>query len=684
MKQLTLAILFATSSLVMADGPADNTIENVRPVPPVGVELEPEVRKGLEERRDALNQKLQQLRQKRDGRVNELLPDVEIFHRAVDQALRFNEFYDKNEAKAAERLLDEGESRAAALLDGKSPWTRQTGLVVRGYRSRLDGTSLPYGLVVPEIAFLGGPRMRCDVWCRGRSEKGVEVQFIAGRMTQVGPIQPEDTLVLHPFGRYCNANKLAGEVDTLEAIEHAQKNYRIDSNRIAIRGFSMGGAAAWHLAVHYPDKWFAANPGAGFSETPNFLKVFQKEKLAPTWYEQKLWHMYDCPDWAANLRNCPTIAYSGEIDNQKQAADIMEPAAEREGMTLTHIVGPKTGHSIHPDSLKEIESRLATVDLSKSNMSKVLAGGNVFEPWRVSFQTYTLKYNKSYWVTINGVKEHWSEALVDIDIGKGPTVIRTKNVTDFSVTLPPRNVFFALSDEVTVVTDTHEVKIARKTPMQTDGFAEYRIRIDGKDIEFVKPTADLPGLHKKHNLQGPIDDAFMDSFLFVKPSGKSKHEMVEGWVQSEMDHAVKRWRSQMRGDARVKADSDVKDDDITRNNLILWGDPTSNAVLAKIADKLPLKWTENEIIVGNEKFPADKHAPVLIYPNPLNPEKYVVLNSGFTYREYDDLNNARQVPKLPDWAVIDLTVKPNARWPGKVVAADFFDEAWQVKPGVRP
>ena len=47
---------------------------------------------------------------------------------------------------------------------------------------------------------------------------------------------------------------------------------------------------------------------------------------------------------------------------------------------------------------------------------------------------------------------------------------------------------------------------------------------------------------------------------------------------------------------------------------------------------------------------------MLIYPNPLNPKKYVVLNSGFTFREFDYLNNARQIPKLPDWAVVDTTV----------------------------
>jgi hypothetical protein len=57
-----------------------------------------------------------------------------------------------------------------------------------------------------------------------------------------------------------------------------------------------------------------------------------------------------------------------------------------------------------------------------------------------------------------------------------------------------------------------------------------------------------------------------------------------------------------------------------------------------------------------------------------------VLNSGFTYRQYDYLNNARQVPKLPDWAVIDTSQPPNARTPGKIVNADFFDERWQLKP----
>ena len=71
--------------------------------------------------------------------------------------------------------------------------------------------------------------------------------------------------------------------------------------------------------------------------------------------------------------------------------------------------------------------------------------------------------------------------------------------------------------------------------------------------------------------------------------------------------------------------------------------------------------------------------PLLIYPNPLNPERYVVLNSSFTYREYDYLNNARQVPKLPDWAIYDAASPATSQRPGKLIDAGFFDERWNKK-----
>src|SRR5205085_9315426 len=105
---------------------------------------------------------------------------------------------------------------------------------------------------------------------------------------------------------------------------------------------------------------------------------------------------------------------------------------------------------------------------------------------------------------------------------------------------------------------------------------------------------------------------------------------------------------------------------------VLWGDTGSNQVLARIAGRLPIRWDPQAVHAGAQSYPADHHVPVLIYPNPLNPHRYVVLNSGFTFREYDYLNNARQTPKLPDYAIVDISIPPTAQSPGGIPAAGFF------------
>lgn len=123
------------------------------------------------------------------------------------------------------------------------------------------------------------------------------------------------------------------------------------------------------------------------------------------------------------------------------------------------------------------------------------------------------------------------------------------------------------------------------------------------------------------------------------------------------------------------------------HHIVLWGDPGSNQVLAKLfggetvqsgSTKLPLKWNKNELKMGNASYDSAHHAPVLVYPNPLSPSRYIVINSTFTFRQGSDTTNALQTPKLPDWAVVDLRTPPSKLAPGAVVDAGFFNEQWQL------
>src|SRR5207253_1854606 len=219
--------------------------------------------------------------------------------------------------------------------------------------------------------------------------------------------------------------------------------------------------------------------------------------------------------------------------------------------------------------------------------------------------------------------------------GEASVNVETANVAAFSLEMGPGGCPLDGSRKPVVIIDGQ--KVTAPAPMSDRSWTAH-FRRNGSQWTAMD-SASVAGLHKTHGLQGPIDDAFLDSFVFVTPTGTPIAPGVAGWVAAEQKHAIGEWRRQFRGEAQVREDKDVTDADIAASNLVLWGDPGSNRILARIADKLPVKWTADAVAAGKESYPAATHAPILIYPNPLNPKKYVAINSGFTFREFDYTNN---------------------------------------------
>jgi hypothetical protein len=561
-----------------------------------------------------------------------LLPDVKIFHKAVDWAVSHQEFYRSNEVSIAHKLIEQGKDRARTLAAGQSPWAQATGLVVRAYVSRIDDSLQPYGLVVPP-SFAAEPKRprRLDVWLHGRDNLLTELKFLNERQRSYGEFTPPDTFVLHPYGRFCNAFKFAGETDVFEAIDHVRRHYPIDDARISIRGFSMGGGGTWHLGSHHPSFWAAAAPGAGFAETAEFQRIWTKDPK-PSWYDQVLWRLYDATEYAANFHNCRVIAYSGEVDRQRQAAEIMAKYMAREG---PHLIGPKTEHKYEPATKVELDRQFS--ELLKEERNPL--------PGRVRFTTYTLRYNSNHWVTIDGLERHWERADVNAEwLPEQKLVhIATTNVSALTLRVP------------------HEGVVIDNT------------RLSGHISAVVKsgnrwkaaPARDQ-SLRKRHGLQGPIDDAFYDRFVMVEPGDAPPS------FRERFNHAKDEWRSQFRGDPIIRSEEQLSADDIVSSHLIFFGDPDSSKLLARLVKQLPVRWTRDSFRLGEKTFARDKFVPILIYPNPLNPKRYLVLNTGFTFCEYGRSSNALQIPKLPDYAVLEIANPQN------VPLAGFFDEEWKI------
>ena len=644
---LSFALALARCAFAQQETPAEWP-EIERKLPPPGIEIPAEVRAGFEKRLDEFDRQAGALR------GHELFADVEIFAKALRYALDHGEFYSDKHFPVGEKTLDLAFERLAQLKKAETPWAGQRGSLVRGYRSVIDDSVQPYGLHIPEKLDLDKPAPLL-IWLHGRGDTSTDMHFIQrclGKNSALGGyFDAENVITVHPFGRQCVGWKHAGEIDVFEVLAEVKKHYKIDADRVVLAGFSMGGAGAWHIGAHYADEFCAVHAGAGFAETARYNKLTPEQY--PSKIEQTLWRLYDVPNYVRNLLNVPTIAYSGADDKQKQAADLMAEAFAGEGHELPHLIGPGMGHKYHPEVAKEVQAFLL----------EAMHSGRETQPAKVSLQTQTLRYPRMHWLSVTGLEKHWQDSRVDAQlIDDGLVKVTTENVRSLRIDRD-------LPEGAKIFIDDVEITLG--------GEQQALTKIEGA-WQAGGPVAGS-NLRKRPGLQGPIDDAFMAPFLVVLPTGKSMHPAVQRRVEFESQHFIERWKALMRGDVRVKNDSDVTADDIERFNLVVWGDPGSNSLLAGMISDLPLRWTAEQLQIGDRQFDSARALPAMIYPNPKNPGKYVVLNSGLTFREDHDRTNSLQNPKLPDWAVIGLERAPDGSAPGEILASDFFNEQWQLR-----
>ena len=636
LRHLIPITLFAATAAAQTPPPTKQT-------PPPGIQVPEPDRGELIAGVAALGKEIDTLRGELKAKppLLALLPDVQVFHNAVRYALEYNEFFDAKQIPIAKNLLALGTARAKELRDGKPSWTSATGPLVRGYVSKIDGSVQPYGVNVPANWKPADKTPRpLSFWLHGRNDTLSELAFVNSQLKGKPEFTPGGGFVVQLYGRFCNASKFVGEADLFEAWENVRGYYPVDPQRVSVLGFSMGGASVWHLATHHAGLWAAASPGAGFAETATYAKVFAEGKEPPPWWEQVLWRCYDATASAGNLANTSLIAYSGEIDPQKQSADIMEKAMAGEGLKMERLIGPNTAHKYEPETKKQLAARI----------DDIVTKGRAPMPPKVRFTTYTLRYNKMEWIEIDALEKHWERADVNAElVDEGTFRVTTKNVAAFTIALPAAPAPLDKTHPPRVIIDGDEVV----GPKVADHWTAKFCKLGGK-WKGQPPAFDL-ALRKKHGLQGPIDDAFMGSFIFVRPTGKPLNEKVGAWVKSEMERAIVEWRRVFRGEPRVKDDTAITTDDMANANLVLWGDVYSNDVLGKIYldgalrkidPPLPLSWSKETLQLGATKYAAADHAPIFIFPNPLNPQRYVVLNSGFTFREGSNTTNSQQTPKL--------------------------------------
>ena len=84
---------------------------------------------------------------------------------------------------------------------------------------------------------------------------------------------------------------------------------------------------------------------------------------------------------------------------------------------------------------------------------------------------------------------------------------------------------------------------------------------------------------------------------------------------------------------------------------------------------------ENGFDGRGRDYPANEHFPALVYPNPLHPSKYVVINTGLTISD-PDYNGDYGMPQWGDYAMWRRKKAPDVP---ELVTAGLFDEGWHIR-----
>lgn len=614
--------------------------------------------------------------------------DAALYLKGVTWALRYEtDAATADDVQLLKKSLRRADERLTALQAGDAPWLAKKGRVLRGFFSAIDNSVQSYGVIVPE-GYDGSKPMRLDVILHGSSKPvGMSELRILARYDEGdgggAAASLEDYIEIYPLGRVENGYRWAGETDVFEAIEAACRSYRIDRDRIVLRGFSMGASGTWHLGLKHPDYFAAIGPYAGYVDTHTLSMI---EGIAPSWVkvgplpaqQEKTLHLLDSVDYAANIGVVPTVAAIGGKDPGFQTHVTMNEAVAREGLQLTNLISPFAGHTRDPVTLREQLRQIRGYVTPGINRT----------PRDIRFVTWTLKYNRAHWIEILALHEHYTRTEIRASASNdGSVEISThQNVASFAIGPPMLQVFTA-----TLRIDGKEVALPEIRYRDLHRTLVFAKKNEGWICTGTREEVALTG--KRPGLQGPIDDAFTAPFLCVRGTGTGWNPKVAAWSEANLQRFAYEWNRYMRGDLPIKDDTAVTADDIRTKHLILFGDPGSNSLIRQALPSLPLTWTKAELQMAGRSFAAADHAPVFISANPLPGagDHYLVINSGHTFHERELASfNYLLFPRLGDWAVMKITAdasgwKPSVtEFPETPEQSGFFDEAWQNPTAAQP
>jgi predicted esterase len=581
-----------------------------------------------------------------------------------------------DDARELDELSAALEQRRDPYIGGRAapdatpgPW--RTGAMRRAHRALADGTLSEIAVYVPPdfdptrtypliVALHGmnGRPLEMIMWLFGHDDPAR-----GGDWEDRHPIHdlpPLEAIVVAPDGHFNTMYRELGEDDVMQAVAWATATYPIDPARITITGPSMGGIGSAACALHHPATFAAAEPLCGYHSY--FVRGDIAGRGMRPW-ERRIAEERSNVFWAENGMYLPLYVVHGTRDLPEENSGVLIDRYEELHYAVKHE-HPELGHNVWQTTYEDLKGA-----------RWLLGRRRPLHPRAVRFKTPSARYGDDTWVHVRELRSSgaWGEVIARIDDGN-QVYVSTSGVADLALDRDAERIDDAAP--VNVVVDGSHLAFQAGEPIRMHRDAE------GTPAAWHAGPAAHESVFKHGNVSGPLRDVFHEPILFVWGASDP--------TQSRANEEVARAWARVHPGVHVAYPVMSDDDFFARGEplandraLFLVGNATSNRVVRELEPRLPIRIDGTDILVGDRRIgsPAGTRGQLgaaFIRPNPLRPDRYVVVVEGVgalgTWRSLS-------LPDmLPDYVVYDEGVEPaHAQLLlglGSFRAGGYFDTEW--------
>lgn len=519
--------------------------------------------------------------------------------------------------------LGEVEFAIDKLDKGEDPYADRRGSFVRAYPSPLTGDFRSHALFVPEFYRPEKP-LPLIILLHGIFGDDRHLFQMLENVEDLGALVYQAA----SYRQFDWSDVSAAE--TWAGLERVLADYSVDCNRIYLIGNHIGGRGVLQLAMDRPGVFAALGslyPGIdthlpypalrlypeyyeaavdNHKPFPHFEKPAVPEPLKDG-TEKRVYERESLVTRADNIAGVPLLIVYGESDPDAAAERMaLFEKCSKAGSDVREVYVPGAQHGSIPPQLSDPKF-----------YQWLLAQKSPPTPEHFKFVVTDLRNNSGWFTRIDSLTSSLAPGRVEC-VRKGNRFDFTTSGVEALTPIAVTNGLKLGREPVTVVVDG--VVFA---PLFSDDFPMSVVRTNSG----VWQRGTMSPQYKHHGLSGPIDDFQYDRFLYVYGTQGTDEE------NAALEKATRKLANRGLGtEFHVKADRDVAEEDLKTSHLVLTGTPSNNSLLARLSDRLPLKWTQDGLQVGDNGVEGPAAAACMIYPNPMMPERYVVV---ITSRDID-------------------------------------------------